>query len=80
MNQKKYKKVFDTHKKIVYNADVTRIKGLKMDIIYNKELNGFQIILLPNRLWKKEAWNKPINNKIYESWDDAMHYIDKCAE
>lgn len=51
-----------------------------MEIVYNKELNGWQIVYTTNHFIKKEIWHKPVNNKIYESWDSAMHDLDKWAE
>lgn len=65
---------------MVYNADVTRIKRLKMHIIYNVELQGFQIVYTPNNFIKKEIWNKPVNNRIYDSWGSACHDLDRWAE
>ena len=49
-----------------------------MEIVYNPELKGWQIVYTPNIFINKEMWNKPINNKVYESWLEASHYIDKC--
>lgn len=51
-----------------------------MEIIYNKELKGWQIIHLPNQFIRKEIWNKPINDMIFDSWEDASSYLDKIAE
>lgn len=50
-----------------------------MEIIYDKELGGWRIIYTPNEFLKKEMWGKPVNNKVYESWLDAMHDLDKWA-
>lgn len=51
-----------------------------MKIVYNAELGGWQIIYLPNQYINPKLWNKPVNNKIYESWDSAAHDLDKWAE
>lgn len=51
-----------------------------MEIIYNAQLKGWQIIHIPNQFIKKEVWHKPVNNKVYESWGSAMHDLDKWAE
>lgn len=51
-----------------------------MQIVFNSELNKFQIIHLKNIFTKPECWNKPVNNKVYDSWDSAMHDLDKWAE
>lgn len=51
-----------------------------MRIIYNKELNGWQIVYNERNCIARNLWNKPVNNKIYESWDDAQHDLDKWAE
>lgn len=51
-----------------------------MHIVYNKELNGWQIIQTPNQWINPKMWNKPVNNKVYESWASAMHDLDKWAE
>jgi hypothetical protein len=51
-----------------------------MNIIYNPELRGYQIVHTPNMFIKRDVWNKPVNDKIYESWDSASHDLDKWAE
>lgn len=47
---------------------------------YNKELRGWQIVYTPNNFINPALWNKPVNNKVYDSWDSAMHDLDKWAE
>lgn len=51
-----------------------------MDIIYNKDKNGWQIVFLPNEFIKDSAWYQPVNNKIFASYDEAVHYLDRCSE
>lgn len=51
-----------------------------MHIIYNEELHGFQIVHTPNIFLRREIWNKPVNNKIYESSASASHDLDRWAE
>lgn len=51
-----------------------------MNIIYNPELKGWQIVYLPNKFTNRKLWGKPVNNKVYESWDSACHDLDKWAE
>lgn len=51
-----------------------------MKIIFNAELNGFQIVHLKNQFTKPEIWNKPVNNKVYGSWDNASADLDKWSE
>ena len=47
--------------------------------VYNPKIKGWQIVWVPNVHIKRELWHKPVNNKIYESWDDALHDMDKWA-
>ena len=51
-----------------------------MEIKYNAQLNGWQIVYAPNQFIKKEMWHKPVNSKIYDTWGSAMHDLDKWAE
>lgn len=51
-----------------------------MKVIYNTELNGWQIVHTPNQFTKQELWNKPVNSKTYDTWASAMHDLDKWAE
>lgn len=51
-----------------------------MEIKYNKQLGGYQILYLPHIFLNVEKWHTPVNNKVYESWDSAMHDLDKWAE
>lgn len=41
---------------------------------------GWQIIYTPNLFINPEMWGKSINDKVYNSWDEAWNYLDKCAE
>lgn len=59
---------------------VGKNKGEQMEIKYNAQLNGWQIVYTPNQFIKKEMWHKPVNNKIYDTWGSAMHDLDKWAE
>lgn len=51
----------------------------KMHIIYNAKLRGWQIVYTPNNFTNPDLWGKPVNDKIYESWDEAAHMLDKWA-
>lgn len=53
-------------------------KGVKMEIVYNPELKGWQIVYTPNQFINKEMWNKPANDKVFKTWYEASHYLDKC--
>lgn len=55
-------------------------KELDMEIIFNKELNGWQIVYLKTAWRNPILWGKPVNDKIYDSWDSASHDLDKWAE
>lgn len=50
-----------------------------MHIIYNAKLRGWQIVYTPNKFTNPDLWNKPVNNKVYKSWDEAAHMLDKWA-
>jgi hypothetical protein len=50
-----------------------------MNPVYNAKLGGWQIVYTPNIFIKREMWGKPVNKKVYESWDSAMHDLDKWA-
>lgn len=41
---------------------------------------GWQIIYTPNQFINPEMWGKSVNGKVYKSYDDAMHDLDKWAE
>lgn len=51
-----------------------------MEIVFNEELKGFQIVYLKNQFVNPEMWNKPVNNKVYDSWDAASADLDKWSE
>lgn len=51
-----------------------------MHIVYNSELKAFQIVHTPNIFINRKAWNQPVNDRLYETWDEASHDIDKWAE
>jgi len=40
---------------------------------------GWQIVYTENQFINKEMWEKPVNNKIYNSWNDANHDLEKWA-
>lgn len=51
-----------------------------MEIKYNSELKGWQIVYL-RTAWRHAALcGKPVNNKVYDSWESASHDLDKWAE
>ena len=50
-----------------------------MKPIYSAKLGGWQIVHLPNQFINRELWGKPVNNKVYESWDSECHDLDKWA-
>lgn len=41
---------------------------------------GWQIVYTENKFINKNMWGKTVNNKVYSSWNEAWHYLDKCAE
>ena len=51
-----------------------------MEIIYNPELNGYQIVYLENIFINPNKWGKSINGKLYTSWEEASSVLDKLAE
>lgn len=51
-----------------------------MHIIYNGKLKAFQIVHTPNIFINKAVWNKPVNDRLYETWDEASHDIDRWSE
>lgn len=51
-----------------------------MEIRYNPERKGWEIVYTPNNFINHKMWGKSVNNKIYESWDSAAHDLDKWAE
>jgi hypothetical protein len=55
-------------------------KENKMTPVYDPKAKGWRIVYTPNQFIKREMWGKPVNNKIYESWDSACHDLDKWAE
>lgn len=48
--------------------------------VYDSKLGGWQIVYLPNQFIRREKWGQPVNNKVYESWESAMHDLDKWAD
>lgn len=48
-----------------------------MEIKYNPQLKGWQIIYLKNDWRNPKLWGKPVNDKVYESWHSAAHDLDK---
>lgn len=50
-----------------------------MEIVYKKELKGWQIVWLKMAWLNPVLWGKPVNNKIYDSWDAASDDLDKWA-
>ena len=55
-------------------------KGATMEIRYNPEKKGWEIVYTRNNFINPKMWGKSVNNKIYESWDSAAHDLDKWAE
>ena len=51
-----------------------------MEIRYNHEKKGWEIVYTRNNFINPKMWGKSVNNKIYESWDSAAHDLDKWAE
>lgn len=51
-----------------------------MNIVYNQKLNGYQILHTPNIYIKHSAWNTPVTDRIFPTWDDASAYLDKISE
>lgn len=51
-----------------------------MEIIFNKKLNGWQIVWLKTAWHNPAIWGKSVNGKVYKSWDSASHDIDKWSE
>ena len=51
-----------------------------MEIVFNKALNGYQIVYLKTAWRNPILWGKPVNDKIYDSWESACHDLDKWAE
>lgn len=52
---------------------------MPLHIVYNKELDGFQIVFTPNDWINKDLWNTSYDGKVYQTWDAAMHILDKMA-
>ena len=50
-----------------------------METKYDAKKGGWVIVYTPNQWIKKDLWGKPVNDKVYESWDEAMHVMDKWA-
>jgi hypothetical protein len=59
---------------------VGKDKGDEMTPVYDPKVKGWRIVYTPNQFINRELWGKPVNNKIYESWDSACHDLDKWAE
>lgn len=51
-----------------------------MEIIYNPKLKGWQIVYLATAWRHRALWHKPVNSKVYDSWESASHDLDKWAE
>ena len=50
-----------------------------MEPKYDAKKGGWVIVYLPNQWINIKLWGKPVNNQVYESWDEAMHVMDKWA-
>lgn len=48
-----------------------------MEIGYNAKLNRWQIVYSQNDFIKKDMWHQPVNSMVFDTWDDAAHYLDK---
>ena len=59
---------------------VGKDKGGEMTPVYDPKVKGWRIVYTPNQFINRELWGKPVNNKIYESWDSACYDLDKWAE
>lgn len=51
-----------------------------MEIVFNKQLNGWQIVWLKTAWHSPAVWGKSVNGKVYDSWESASHDIDKWSE
>lgn len=51
-----------------------------MNIVYNSKIKKWQIVYNENHFINPKLWGKPVNNKSFDSYDEAMSYLDKCAE
>ena len=51
-----------------------------MEIVYNPEIQGFQILFTKRNGINPDLWHKPVNERVYQTWGDAMHDLDKWAE
>lgn len=52
----------------------------EMEIVFNKQLNGWQIVWLKTAWHSPAVWGKSVNGKVYDSWESASHDIDKWSE
>lgn len=52
----------------------------EMEIVFNKKLNGWQIVWLKTAWHNPAIWGKSVNGKVYDSWESASHDIDKWSE
>lgn len=48
-----------------------------MKVVYDSKLNKFLVVWTPNININREKWNKPVNNSMYDTWEDANNYIDR---
>lgn len=55
-------------------------KELDMKIIFNKELNGWQIVWLKTAWHNPAIWGKSVNGKIYDSYESADNDLMKWEE
>lgn len=51
-----------------------------MEIIYNPQLKGWQIVYMKTAWRNPILWGKSVNDKVYDSWESACHDLDKWAE
>ena len=51
-----------------------------MEIIYNPQLKGWQIVYIKTAWCNPILWGKSVNDKVYDSWESACHDLDKWAE
>lgn len=51
-----------------------------MEIVFNSVLNGWQIVYMKTAWRNPILWGKPVNDKIYDSWESASSDLDKWEE
>jgi hypothetical protein len=51
-----------------------------MEIIFNKALNGWQIVYLKMAWLNPILWGKSVNGKVYDSWESADNDLAKWGE